>query len=47
MDDFEDLWMTLLHGVKSFEDFPMWIQLLPRVLFQMIDENGELFEKKN
>ncbi|XP_074663230.1 uncharacterized protein LOC141915552 [Tubulanus polymorphus] len=31
------LWCPLLDGAKNMSDFPMWVQALPKVLFDLID----------
>ncbi|RUS78890.1 hypothetical protein EGW08_013365 [Elysia chlorotica] len=35
------IWSNMLHGVKGMSCFPVWLRLMPKLLFQMIDRDGD------
>ncbi|KAK3759961.1 hypothetical protein RRG08_031495 [Elysia crispata] len=35
------IWSHMLPGVKGMSGFPVWLRLMPKLLFEMIDRNGD------
>ena len=42
IDEWIDVWGTLVGKAKKLDDFPMWLQYYPKVLFDVINRTGEL-----
>lgn len=40
IDEWIDVWGTLVGKAKKMDDFPMWLQYYPRVLFDVINRSG-------
>ena len=38
-----NMWGNLTHGAKAMMDFPVWLQILPKILFKVINRRGERF----
>ena len=49
IDEWVDVWGLLVGKAKKMDDFPMWLQYYPKVLFDVINRSGKLdrFWKKN
>ncbi|XP_074659169.1 sarcoplasmic calcium-binding proteins II, V, VI, and VII-like [Tubulanus polymorphus] len=41
VEEWLSMWEKLLHGAMSMNDFPVWLQLLPKVLFEVVDVKGD------
>ncbi|KAK3749323.1 hypothetical protein RRG08_056203 [Elysia crispata] len=41
LDDWLKMWAKLLPGCMGIGNFPVWLRLLPKTLFQMIDRNND------
>ncbi|GFO48811.1 sarcoplasmic calcium-binding proteins ii, v, vi, and vii [Plakobranchus ocellatus] len=41
LQDWEKMWSNLLPGCMGIGNFPVWLRLLPKTLFQMIDRNND------
>ena len=41
IDEWIDVWGTLVGKAKKLDDFPMWLQYYPKVLFDVINRTGE------
>lgn len=41
IDEWIDVWGALVGKAKKLDDFPMWIQYYPKVLFDVINRTGE------
>ncbi|KAF2364499.1 EF-hand domain pair [Trinorchestia longiramus] len=35
-----NMWGNLTHGAKAMIDFPVWLQILPKILFKVINRRG-------
>ena len=44
VDDWLQVWAGLLPGCMGMMNFPIWLRLLPKQLFRMIDRNSECVE---
>jgi hypothetical protein len=42
IDEWVDVWGVLVGKAKKMDDFPMWLQYYPKVLFDVINRSGEL-----
>ena len=42
IDEWIDVWGTLVGKAKKLDDFPMWLQYYPKVLFDVINRTGEI-----
>ena len=40
IDEWIDVWGTLVGKAKKLDDFPMWLQYYPKVLFDVINRTG-------
>ena len=40
MDEWLDVWGTIVGKAKRMDDFPMWLQYYPKVLFDIINRSG-------
>jgi hypothetical protein len=40
VDEWLDVWGSLLHTSRSLEDLPLWLQYFPKILFQVINKSG-------
>ena len=36
-----NMWGDLTHGAKAMADFPVWLQILPKILFKVINRKGK------
>lgn len=34
------MWERLTYGAMGMQDFPVWLQLLPKVFFEIVDFKG-------
>jgi len=41
LEEWLDLWSHLIYGSMAMGDFPLWLQMLPRVLFSIIDKKDD------
>jgi len=41
IDEWIDVWGTLVGKAKKLDDFPMWLQYYPKILFDVINRAGE------
>ena len=41
IDEWIDVWGTLVGKAKKMDDFPMWLQYYPKVLFDVINRTGK------
>ncbi|XP_005107567.2 sarcoplasmic calcium-binding proteins I, III, and IV [Aplysia californica] len=41
LDDWYHIWAHILPGCKGMSNFPVWLRLMPKMLFDMIDRNGD------
>jgi len=41
IDEWIDVWGMLVGKAKKMDDFPMWLQYYPKVLFDVINRSGE------
>jgi len=41
LDDWFHIWSHMLFGRKGMGSFPVWLRLMPRLLFETIDSNGD------
>ncbi|KAI8770787.1 uncharacterized protein LOC106070065 [Biomphalaria glabrata] len=41
LDDWYEIWSHLIFGCKGMSNFPVWLRLMPKVLFDMIDRNTD------
>jgi hypothetical protein len=41
MDEWIDVWGTLVGKSKKLDDFPMWLQYYPKILFEVINKSGQ------
>lgn len=41
LDNWYHIWEALLPGCKGMSNFPVWLRLMPKILFEMIDRNGD------
>ena len=41
IDEWVDVWGLLVGKAKKMDDFPMWLQYYPKVLFDVINRSGE------
>lgn len=37
-----NMWGNLTHGAKAMVDFPIWLQILPKILFKVINRRGKI-----
>ena len=42
MEEWIDVWGTIVGKAKRMDDFPMWLQYYPKVLFDIINRSGIL-----
>ena len=42
IDEWVDVWGLLVGKAKKMDDFPMWLQYYPKVLFDVINRSGKL-----
>ena len=47
MEEWIDVWGTIVGKAKRMDDFPMWLQYYPKVLFDIINRSGKYFVKCN
>jgi len=40
IDEWIDVWGTLVGKAKKLDDFPMWLQYYPKILFDVINRAG-------
>jgi hypothetical protein len=40
MEEWIDVWGTVVGKAKRMDDFPMWLQYYPKVLFDIINRSG-------
>ncbi|TRY69441.1 hypothetical protein TCAL_05080 [Tigriopus californicus] len=40
IDEWIDVWGTLVGTAKKLDDFPMWVQYYPKILFDIINRSG-------
>ena len=40
IDEWIDVWGTIVGSAKRMDDFPMWLQYYPKVLFDIINRSG-------
>ena len=40
MEEWIDVWGTIVGKAKRMDDFPMWLQYYPKVLFDIINRSG-------
>jgi len=40
IDEWVDVWGILAGKAKKMDDFPMWLQYYPKVLFDVINRSG-------
>ena len=40
IDEWIDVWGTIVGNAKRMDDFPMWLQYYPKVLFDIINRSG-------
>ena len=40
IDEWIDIWGTLVGKARNMEDLPMWLQYYPRTLFEVINRSG-------
>jgi len=43
IDEWLDVWGGLLHSARTMEALPLWLQIFPKVLFQVINKSGKFF----
>ncbi|XP_059141519.1 uncharacterized protein LOC131929380 isoform X1 [Physella acuta] len=41
LDDWYAIWSHILPGCKGMSNFPVWLRLMPKVLFDMMDRNND------
>lgn len=41
LDDWLKLWSKLIHGSMGMQNFPVWLRLLPKSLFRIIDRDED------
>lgn len=41
LNDWYHIWSHLLPGCKGMSNFPVWLRLMPKILFEMIDRDGD------
>merc|ERR1719402_964219 len=41
LDDWYHLWAHILHGAKGMSSFPVWLRMMPRMIFELIDRKGD------
>lgn len=41
LDDWLKMWSNILPGAMGIGNFPVWLRLLPKTMFQMIDRNRD------
>lgn len=39
-----NMWGNLVHGARAMVDFPIWLQILPKILFKVINRRGKWSE---
>lgn len=42
IDEWIDVWGTLVGNKKKLDDFPMWLQYYPKILFNVINRAGKV-----
>ena len=42
LDQWLNMWGKLCHGSAGLSDFPVWVQLLPKIYFSVVDQDSEL-----
>lgn len=42
IDEWIDVWGTIVGKAKNMDDLPMWLQYYPRTLFDVINRTGKL-----
>ena len=47
IDEWVDVWGILVGKAKKMDDFPMWLQYYPKVLFDVINRSGMRKKKEN
>ena len=49
MKNWLNMWSRLCRGSAGMDDFPIWVQLLPKVLFNVIvaKEGGEVISQES
>ena len=40
IEEWIDVWGTIVGNAKRMDDFPMWLQYYPKVLFDIINRSG-------
>ena len=40
MEEWIDVWGTIVGKAVKMDDFPMWLQYYPKVLFDIINRSG-------
>ena len=46
IDEWIDVWGTIVGKAKNMDDLPMWLQYYPRTLFDVINRTGNLLTFK-
>ena len=41
LDQRLNMWGKLTHGSAGLSDFPVWVQLLPKIYFKVMDQDSE------
>lgn len=41
VDEWLDVWGSLLQPARSLQSLPLWLQYFPKILFQVINKSGE------
>jgi Ca2+-binding EF-hand superfamily protein len=41
LDDWLNMWGRLTRGAMAMSNFPYWVQLLPKIMFAIIDKDGD------
>ena len=44
IDEWIDVWGTIVGKAKNMEDLPMWLQYYPRNLFEVINRSGIIID---
>ena len=44
IDEWIDVWGTIVGKAKNMDDLPMWLQYYPRTLFDVINRTGKLLD---
>ena len=41
-----NMWGNLTHGARAMHHFPIWLQILPKILFKVINKRGKCLNYK-